>query len=135
MFKLKDSGLNLNQQRFVEEYMKTGNATQSYKTAYDTTMTDDVAGACSARLLGNAKIKTAIEALNREIQDDGILSVAECKKLLTEIAKSSNERTSDRAKAIELLLKTEGAFLDRAQVTTDGTVTLELMESTKGWAE
>ena len=135
MFRLKDSGLNLNQQRFVEEYMKSGNATQSYKTAYNPTMTDDVAGVCSTKLLGITKVKEAIEALNREIQDDGILTVAECKRLLTEIANSPNERASDRSKAIELLLKTEGAFLDRAQVTTDGTVTLELTESIKGWAE
>lgn len=135
MYKLKDSGLNLNQQRFIEEYMKTGNATQSYKIAYDTTMTDEVAKAASSRLLTNVTVKQAVEALNKQIQDESILSVAECKKLLTEIAKCSNERTRDRAKAIELLLRTEGAFLDRAQVTADGTVTLELSDTTKAWAE
>ena len=135
MNKLGDSGLNINQQRFVEEYSKSGNATQAYKIAYDTKLADNVAAANGVRLLRNVKVREALEGINKEIHDDGILTVAECKRLLTEIANSPNERASDRSKAIELLLKTEGAFLDRTQTTTDATVTLELADSTKGWAE
>lgn len=127
--------LNLNQQRFVEEYIKTGNATQSYKTAYNQEMDTDTAKANGCRLLTNDNIKEAIEAKNREIADNSIATVAEIKRYLSDMLRNAEKPDKTILKAAELLLKTEGAFLDRAQIQTDGTVTLELMGDTKTWAE
>lgn len=52
--------LNERQRRFVENFLKTGNATQSYHDAGYRPRSDADAAACASRLLRNVKVMTAI---------------------------------------------------------------------------
>ena len=58
------------QEAFVEAYLRLQNGTQAYKVAYDKTgkMTDKVAGAAAARLLGKVKVQEALKARKEALQ-------------------------------------------------------------------
>lgn len=108
-------GLTVRQKKFCDEYLKSGNATQSYiKAGYK--VKEDVAKVNASRLLTNANIKEYIEKQQAKVQNKNILTIAEIQEDLTQIAKMSTERTKDRLKAYELLTRMQGGFLDKSEI-------------------
>lgn len=109
------AGLTINQKKFCDEYLKSGNATRSYqKAGYK--VNDNVASANATRLLGNASVKEYIEKQQAKVQNKNILTIAEIQEDLTQIAKMETERTKDRLKAYELLTRMQGGFLDKSEI-------------------
>ena len=109
------AGLTINQKKFCDEYLKSGNATRSYqKAGYK--VNDNVASANATRLLGNASVKEYIEKQQAKVQNKNILSIAEIQEDLTKIAKTPYEKTNDRLKAYELLTRMQGGFLDKSEI-------------------
>jgi len=49
------------QQKFADEWLIDNNGTRAYKVAYDTEMTDHVAGSAASRLLDDVKVRSYIE--------------------------------------------------------------------------
>lgn len=78
--------LNDKQAAFLDHYLQTGNATQSYKMAYGVE-SDKTARTNSSRLLTNANILAALEGHREEVKEnlnitanrvfEGILTIAE----------------------------------------------------------
>ena len=56
-----------NQQKFADEYIKCGNATQAYKIAYLNVKAQKVAESSGCRLLSKAKVQEYIKKKNEEI--------------------------------------------------------------------
>lgn len=130
-------GLTVRQKKFCDEYLKNGNATQSYiKAGYSAS--EDVAAVNSHKLLRNTKIKTYIAQKQEKIEDESIMSIQEAQKFLTDIAKNKTDRTNDKLKAVELLMKMQGAFLDRLNVNAEVKMDYEnklkeLQENSEYW--
>ena len=113
--------LSPKQERFCQEYINTGNATQSYINAGDS-KTGAEAG--SSRLLINVNIKTRLEELKKEAQEefkvdrkflfDGYMELIEKHKDLTPaVAKGSYDSIAkmfglNEADKVELTGKIEG---------------------------
>jgi phage terminase small subunit len=117
------------QKRFIEEYLVSLNATQAYAKVYE--VSDAVASANGARLLGNAKILAEIakgqseRSKRTEITADAVLRELWDNALL---AKKS-EKFADSNRALELCDKHLGALTERLHITTDPTeATNELAE-------
>jgi len=49
------------QQKFADEWLIDNNGTRAYKVAYDSEMTDHVAGSAASRLLDDVKVRSYIE--------------------------------------------------------------------------
>ena len=76
--------LTVNQQKFADEYIKSGNATQSYiKAGYYGK--DGTARANSARLLTNANVKSYIDAKMAEIESHKIADAKEVLQFYTRV--------------------------------------------------
>lgn len=105
--------LTQKQKLFANEYILTGNASQSYKKVYD--CSDRVANVNSARMLVNASIKKYIEELNIKMDNNKIADMIEVKEFWTETLRSKEVERKDRLKASEYLAKTNAAFMDRVQ--------------------
>ncbi|WP_330848208.1 terminase small subunit [Limosilactobacillus fermentum] len=60
--------LTAKQRLFADEYIKSGNATQSYIKAGYSVKSEKVAGVNATRMLGNARVKSYIEAKMAEIE-------------------------------------------------------------------
>lgn len=124
------------QKRFCEEFVKTGNATQSaIKAGYS----EKTANEQGARLLAKVSIKSYIQSLQAEIKTENIINAREMQKVLTSIILKQSEEdvivvegcgdgiseavtkkktasNADRIKAIQLLARMQGALDNTATV-------------------
>lgn len=94
--------LNLRQQKFVQYFTETGNATRSAELAGYTH--PNVQG---PRLLVNVGVKASIEAIRANMSKDSEQRRADWIARL-EVLGTASKRDSDRLRAIEQLFKAEG---------------------------
>jgi len=100
--------LNLRQSKFVKNYLKTKNATESAMIAYNC-KDRDVASATGSRLLRNVKVK---EEIQRYFKGEDITISLILNTLKTNLVSGAgvSAKASDSNRAAELLLKASGAF-------------------------
>lgn len=109
------------QENFCVEFVRCGNATEAYKRAGYKPRSDKVAGTAAARLLGNVGIQKRIEELRCELDSHKIMDAAERRELLTQFARDEETAKPDRLKAMDLLNKMDGVYINKTQVSgTDG---------------
>ena len=109
----KNTQLSAREQRFVSEYVLHGNASQAYRSAG---YTGKQAGSNALKLMQRKVIKDAITAQRRDLQaQDGNVKLSRDYLLLQlkDIAENSDEKTTDRLKALELMGKSIGMFVDK----------------------
>ena len=73
------------QKLFADEYIKSGNATQSYIKAGYKVKSEKVAGVNAARMLGNARVKSYIDGKLAEIESHKIADAKEVLQYLTRV--------------------------------------------------
>lgn len=105
--------LTMKQKRFAEEYVKTGNARESYKAVYG--CKEKVAEANSSRLLSNAKVLEYVEQLNKAILTPKIADMMEIKEYWTNILRKDPHGINGGLKASEYIAKTNAAFIDKME--------------------
>jgi len=101
--------LNLRQQKFVEYFTETGNATRSAELAGYTH--PNVQG---PRLLVNVGVKASIEAIRANMSKDSEQRRVEWIDQLEQLGKLA-DKDSDRLRAIEQLFKAEGLIAPEKQ--------------------
>lgn len=127
--------LNVKQKAFCQEYAANGgNAKQAYYKAGYKPKNDNAAAAASARLLTNVNVMAYIEELNAKVESAKIMSIEEAQQRLTAIGRRDKCELYDKEgiafqgrpsateaiRAIELLLRSQGAFLDKKQIELGG---------------
>lgn len=105
------------QEKFCIEFVRCGNATEAYKRAGYKVRSDKVAGVCAAKLLGNARVQQRIAELRRELDSHKIMDAAERRELLTQFARDEETAKPDRLKAMDLLNKMDGVYINKTQVS------------------
>lgn len=105
------------QQIFCEEYIKTGNATQSYLTAYPN-VTYETANNSGSQMLKKPHIIEYLNWLRAQVKADTVADITECLELLTDVMRNGDS-TGAKLKAAEMRLKTLGAFVDKKKVEVD----------------
>lgn len=107
---LRQVGLKLtpSQEKFCQEYVKCGNATDAYIAAYaDHKGTRSTKRQLASRLRSNANIKTRIEQIEAAAISKAVMSRYEILTQLSDIARSGEK---EKLKALELLGKYHGLF-------------------------
>lgn len=110
-------GLTEKQRRFVEAYAETANATESARRAgYKHATTQ------GPRLLENVGVRDALRVLSERRTSRAIAAIDECQAILSEMARNETGETEDkdRIAAIDKLLKTHGAYLEKREVKHEG---------------
>lgn len=121
--------LTQKQQRFVDEYIISGNATQAaIKAGYSR----KYANTNATKLLQNTTIKIELEKRNAEIKSQKTMDMQEVMERLAAIARGETveqqvtnkgtvveiePKTSDQIRAMELIGKRYGAWTDKKEVT------------------
>lgn len=121
--------LTQKQQRFVDEYIISGNATQAaIKAGYS----KKYANTNVTKLLQNTTVKSAIDERNAEIQSEKIMDMTEVMERLSAMARGETmeetvtnkgevvetaPKNSDKLRAMELIGKRHGAWTDRKEVS------------------
>lgn len=105
------------QEKFCIEFVRCGNATEAYKRAGYKARTDKVAGTAAARLLGNVGIQRRIVELQSEMDSHKIMDAAERRELLTRFARDEDTGKTDRLRAMDLLNKMDGVYINKTQIS------------------
>ena len=106
--------MNARQKRFADNYIKTGNITQS---AVDAGYSKTYANAQGYKLLENVGIKAYIDKVNKEIESAKIADMIEIKEFWTTMLREEEQEPNYRLRASEYLAKTNGAFIDKVEQT------------------
>ena len=121
--------LNIKQEKFCQEYAKTGNATKSYILAGYQVKNDSSAAAAAQQLLRNIKVQARLQELSQEVKQNQIADVIECQQILTEIARNKKTYPKDRIAAITTLMKAHGAFSQKLEI--NGSIPIILTDDIK----
>lgn len=130
--------LSKKEEKFVIEYVRTGNATQS---AINAGYSERSARQTACRMLTKDYILKAIDELVKEINSEKIADAEEVMMLLTEIARGQTTeenvvvdkagnvsivetrvKEKERVKALELLGKRYKLYTDKVEASVDGQV-------------
>ena len=104
-------------ENFCVEFVRCGNATEAYKNAGYKVRSDNIAAVAAARLLRNVKVQKRIEELRSEMDSRKIMDAAERRELLTQFARDEETAKTDRLKAMDLLNKMDGVYINKTQVS------------------
>lgn|SRR5690606_29294467 len=133
------------QKRFADEYIRTGNITQSYMIAYQNVKKESTAAANGSRLLKNAKVKAYIDKRLEELKKQSIAEQDEVLQFLTKVMrgeiteeiplglgegyqelKNKEPYLKDRIKAAELLGKRYMMWTEKQRI--DGDVKVQIID-------
>ena len=128
--------LTLKQKKFADEYIISGNATESYKKVYSNVTKDSTANVNASRILRNAKVKSYIEERLAELNSEKIADQEEILQYLTSVMRGEHREETligmgqgfqettymdvgakDRIKAAELLGKRYSMWTDKQELT------------------
>lgn len=100
--------LTAKQRKFVAEYVKTGNATQSYINAGYKVKSEKSANAAASQILRNIKVKKAINEKMAEIESHKIMDAVEYLQTLTSIARgeTTEEQLANNGDVVTLKTRT-----------------------------
>ena len=107
-------------ENFCMEFVNSGNGTEAYKKAGYKVKSDKVASVCAAKLLRNTKVQARIAELRKEFDSRKIMDAAERRDLLTQFARDKETAKPDRLKAMDLLNKMDGVYINKTQISGDG---------------
>lgn len=110
---MKDK-LNARQKKFAEYYAQSGNTVQS---AIQAGYSENYANARAYELLENVGVSKYIKELSDKLKDKRIISAKDRQVILSDIAKSKDEETPDRIRAIDTLNKMTGEYLNKVEVS------------------
>lgn len=102
---------NPRHEKFCLEYAACGNATEAYLKAGYGGEKRTSNNAAAINLLRKPHIAARIKEITAELQREKIADVIECQEILTVIARDETAENADRIKAIQTLMKAQGAFV------------------------
>lgn len=127
--------MNERQQRFADEYIRTGNITQSYLNSYSNVKREETAAANGSRLLRNEKVKAYIDSRLEELKKQSIAEQDEILQFLTSVIRGEatgkeklglgqgaeklvdrKPNLQERIRAAEQLGKRYGMWTDRQEM-------------------
>jgi phage terminase small subunit len=118
------------QQKFVDHYLASGNAEDSAKKAG---YSEATARGHAHKLLQNVAINQAITDRNKQLESDRIANMEEVKTFWTNTMRNGNADLKDRLKASEYIAKTNAAFIEKQEVDSKMSITIE--GDVKEWAK
>lgn len=77
---------------------------------------DETVDARASELKKNSKVLVRLKELGAQASSKAIMSAVERKEWLTEIIKSGEQDMKDRLKALDILNRMEGAYIDKVEV-------------------
>lgn len=111
-----EDGLSIRQRYFVGEVLKSGNAAEAYRIAYE--YTGKNADANASVLMRNPAVKAEILKAAKELKKRSIAQAGEIQEAMTAILRNAKgERTRDRIRAADSLAKIQKLYSEKREFT------------------
>ena len=129
----KQPKLTPKQALFIDHYVETLNATESYVQAFNA-KNRDTARTESSKLLAKPNIKIAIEQRMEEIREPIIASAQEVLTFLTDMMHNKKAKDTDRIKSAELLGRRYALFTERIDLNQSVEVEINLLPNDRPYS-
>ena len=119
------------QELFVQNIIQGMSQADAYRSAYDASkMTDKTVHEKASLLAGQDKVRARIKELREQLASESIMSAQKRMEWLTGVVNNEKETTTDKLKAIDLLNKMSGEYVQKiaAEVQTETTINIELVD-------
>lgn len=117
--------LTLKQKRFADEYIISGNA---YKSAIKAGYSENYSKGNVVKLLENESVKNYLETQLKLLESKKIATMQEVHEFWAAVLREQENDLKDRLKASEYIAKTNGAFLEKVEISKSKDETIKQME-------
>ena len=108
------------QEKYCQYRMQGMSQRQAYKKAYpNNKQSDEAIDIQASRLEKNGKVKARLKELREKVQKKGILTVQQILELLTKDAQSGELKAQDRHRAMDMILKVNGAYVQNLNMNAN----------------
>jgi hypothetical protein len=108
------------QEKYCQYRMQGMSQRQAYKKAYpNNKQSDEQIDIQASKLEKNNKVATRLQEMREKVQKKGILTVQQILELLTKDAQSGELKAQDRHRAMDMILKVNGAYTQNIQMNAN----------------
>lgn len=123
--------LTAKQERFAQNIIKGMSQADAYRSAYpNQRMSDKTVWEAASRLMANDKVVARLTELRGHLAKDTIMSAQKRLEWLTELIGNEEAVTGDKLKAIDIMNKMQGEYVQKvqAEVTNAVNISIELSD-------
>lgn len=123
--------LTAKQELFAQNIIKGMSQADAYRSAYSTSkMADKTIHENASRLANDSKVSARINELRGQLTKETIMSAQERLEWLTEAIQSEDVAINDKLKAIDIMNKMQGEYVQKvqAEVTNAVNISIELSD-------
>lgn len=123
--------LTAKQEKFVQNLINGMNQADAYRNAYScNNMSDNAIYVNASKLASDAKVALRLSELRDRLATPSIMTAQKRLEWLTEIINSEKENTGDKLRAIDLMNKMQGEYVQKieAEVTKEVNINIELSD-------
>ena len=123
--------LTAKQEAFVQNILQGMSQADAYRSAYDTkSMTDKTVHEKASLLASQDKVRARLTELRDKLANEKIMTAQERLQWLTELVKSAEASNTDKLKALDIMNKMDGEYVQKiaAEVQTETTINIELVD-------
>ena len=123
--------LTAKQEQFAQSIIKGMNQADAYRSAYNTSrMTDKTIHEKASRMANDDKVMARITELRGQISKENIMTAQKRLEWLTEAIQSEEVSVNDKLKAIDIMNKMQGEYVQKvqAEVTNAVNINIELSD-------
>jgi phage terminase small subunit len=123
--------LTAKQEQFVQNIIQGMSQADAYRSAYpNQRMSDKTVWETASKLMTNPKVITRLTELRNELAKPSIMTAQERLEWLTQLIKSDEESTADKLKAVDVMNKMQGEYVQKiqAEVQAETTINIELVD-------
>ena len=123
--------LTAKQEKFVQGIIDGMSQADAYRSAYDTSrMSDKTVYEKASRMMSDDKIRARLEELRDKMITPSIMSAQDRLEWLTELVMNPGSLTQDKLRAIDIMNKMQGEYVQKvqAEVTNAVNISIELSD-------
>ena len=123
--------LTAKQEAFVQNILQGMNQADAYRSAYNASkMADKTVHEKASLLASQDKVRARLTELRDKLANPSIMTAQKRLEWLTQVILNEEESTSDKLRAIDLMNKMDGEYVQKiaAEVQTETTINIELVD-------
>ena len=119
--------LTENQEQFVRNIIEGMNQADAYRAAYpNQKMSDKTIWEKASRLMANDKVKARVSELTDELMKPTIMNAQKRLEWLTELINNEGEDTNAKLKAIDIMNKMQGEYVQKVEAEVKNAITINV---------
>jgi phage terminase small subunit len=123
--------LTAKQEKFVQGIIEGKSQAEAYRSAYNTKkMADKTIWENASRLMADSKVTARVNELRSQMMAASIMSAKGRLEWLTNLINNAEEGTNEKLKAIDIMNKMQGEYVQKveADVKSEVTINIELSD-------